>query len=370
MLSVFVALIVLSFLVLIHELGHFLVAKRQGLLVEEFGIGLPPRVFGKKIGETIYSVNALPLGGFVRIYGEEGKNGTDEEQAAYVSRKLEKRAFYTQKPARRLHVLIAGIAMNFLLGFVVVWFLFAKGTVMLVSEGQEARATDISVAVLGVTANSPAAQAGFKTGDTILRMQAQQYDLYPKRVEDVQSFTKQFAGSLVVFDIKREGVQIELQATPRVEPPQGQGPLGIELGVLGTVKYPFLQAAWQALVSSFTMSVQIFKLVGTSLRDIVFKGNIGAVSGPVGIVKYTSNALQMGVDSFLSFVALISLNLAVFNLLPLPALDGGRIAFVLWEWVTRKPVPHKYESWVHTIGMALLIGLLVLVTIGDIRKLL
>ncbi len=369
MLSVLVALVVLSFLVLIHEFGHFMVAKKQGLLVEEFGIGLPPRLIGKKIGETIYSINALPLGGFVRIFGEEGKSDESVENE-YKSKKLEKRAFYAQKPWRRMLVLIAGIFMNFLLGFLIVWALFAKGTVMLLGDANRQYAHDIAVTVTGVQSGSPAEASGFKQGDAIEYMKAQGYDLYPKRIEDVQGFTKQFAGSDVTFQVKRDGQTVTLDATPRQNPPQGQGSLGIELGELGTIQYPFFQAGWQALVVSSDMSVQIFKLAGSSLAGIVFHGNLGAVSGPVGIVKYTSSAMQMGLDSFLSFIALISLNLAVFNFLPLPALDGGRIAFVLWEWITRKPVPQKYENWVHTIGMGLLILLLLLVTVGDIRKML
>jgi len=366
MLSLFVSILVLGFVVFIHELGHFIVAKRAGVFVEEFGFGLPPRIFGKKIGNTIYSVNIFPFGGFVRLYGEDEIH---DEQSVYQG-KISRKAFYAQKPWKKFMVLIAGITMNFLLGFMIIWLLFAKGTQTLVDDSSRSYANDVKVAVLTVVKHSPAQDIGLEQGDAIVMLQSGEYSLYPKRVEDAQSFIQHFAGKEITLTIKRGQTEFAKTAVPRVSPPAGQGALGIELGELGTVKYPFFQAGWYALQNAFQTSIMIFKFAGITFKNIIVHGTLANVSGPIGIVSYGKNVISLGLDQILTFIAMISLNLAAVNIWPIPAFDGGRLAFVLWEWITKKPVAIKWENLIHAIGMVALIGLLVLVTIGDIRKLL
>ncbi len=349
------AILIISILIFVHELGHFLAARRSGMAVEEFGLGIPPRLWGKKIGPTIYSINLIPFGGFVRIKGESDGEGAKDKDS------------FAGKPAwKRLIVVLAGVLMNFLFGFLIFWSLFASGTEIVINESNQALAQNISIGVLDVAKDSPADNAGLKPGDKILGVLAGNEHFVGLNESQFIELTKERAGEVIILNIQNKG---DVSVVPRENPPQGEGSLGIAIARVGVVKYPVLKAFPEALKHSFSASVYMFNAAGAVLKNAFVNGDLQNLSGPVGIVNMTASSLQSGLAQTLGFMALISLNLAVFNLLPLPALDGGRIVFVLWEMATKRPVPQKYETIVHSVGMILLLLLLLLVTIGDIKRL-
>ncbi|MEW5805572.1 MAG: RIP metalloprotease RseP [Patescibacteria group bacterium] len=354
--TILISILIISFLIFIHELGHFLAAKKSGMLVEEFGLGIPPRIFGKKIGETVYSINLIPFGGFVRIFGDIDSKAD----------KQDKRSFIQKSPWKKLLVVFAGIIMNFLLGFLIYWGLFYAGNEMVLNESNRTKAENIAIGILQVAKNSPASKADLNPGDKVLAIKTQDQTFSNLSESGFVEIAKQNAGKEIIL-ILDSGQEIEI--VPRETPPSGEGALGVVIAEIGTVKYPFFEAFYQAIKYSFKASVYMFSMVFQILSNLVFKGETANLTGPIGIVSFTSNVIKAGLSQTFSFIALISLNLAVFNLLPLPALDGGRIVFVTWEIIAKKPVPAKYESWVHSLGMVLLLSLLVLVTIADIKRL-
>lgn len=357
MFSLGLSFFIVSFLILVHELGHFLAAKKAGLKVEEFGLGLPPRIFGKKIGETIYSVNLIPFGGFVRIFGDLDSEEDLEED----------RSFVKQPPSIKLFVAVAGILMNFLLGFFIFWALFSFGNEVVLDSSNRTRAVEKVIGILQVAKNSPAEQAGLKPGDKISKIKVNDQLFTSLNEEDFLEITKQNAGQEITLILSSGR---EIKVIPRKNPPTGEGALGIMIAEVGKVSYPFFEAFFQALKYSFKVSLHLFSLIFQLFSGLLFRGELHNLSGPVGLISFTAEVVKTGLSQTLSFIGLISLNLAVFNLLPLPALDGGRILFLLWELLSRKPVPAKYEAWIHSAGMLLLLGLLILVTFNDLKRLL
>ena len=357
MFSVFLSIVILAVLIMIHELGHFLAAKRMGVWAEEFGIGLPPRLFSKKIGETIYSVNALPLGGFVRLHGEQGVTNGEKKD----------RGLYAQKPWRRIIILAAGIILNFILGFGIIWGLLAIGHETLVYPDMP-EAQNSQVIILSTADGSPAQTSGLKANDRIQEICFQENCVPRPDSEQFTDFMKQYAGQEITISVVRDNQLQSLTATPRQNPPLGQGPLGVSIGLIARVKYGFFKAGWEALKTSGANSLYMFKAIGGLFAKLFTQGDLNGFSGPVGIVKFASSAISTSFGATLNLMAMISLNLAVFNLFPLPALDGGRIAFELWEMMTKKPVSQKIEGIIHTIGFSLLIALLIVITVVDIKR--
>lgn len=357
MFTVIVFFLVLSLLVIIHELGHFVVAKWNGIKVEEFGFGIPPRLFGIRIGETLYSLNWLPFGGFVKVYGEELADVKDSE----ISAADRKRSFAHKKPWQKLAVLVAGVTLNFILGWAIVSYLFTKG-VPVPSE---------NVVVQAVSEKSPAADAGLQKGDMILNASgADNKDVVVKESGDVSKLAQKNAGKTLLLTIKRGEKEFETSIIPRVNPPKGQGALGVVISNYTIKKYSYIEAPVYGLVESAKITGIIAKELGKTLvRFVTFQKQEAEIAGPVGIAQLTSEAAKQGMDPLLQLIGLLSLNLAVLNILPFPALDGGRVVFVLYEWITRKKVNAKFEQRLNFAGFALLISLLILVTINDIVKL-
>jgi len=368
LLGIIFVIIFLSVLVLVHELGHFLAAKKFGLLVEEFGFGLPPRIWGKKIGETMYSINALPFGGFVRIYGEnredEALNGEvlieksevvvdDGETLAQATseeitvKNSAERGFSFLSSWKKAVVLVAGVVMNFLFGWLVISLILLMG----VSQG---------IFISQIFKNSPAEVSGLKVGDVVPGMSAEQFI----------KFVNENAGKQISLRVEHDGLLKEIQITPRKNPPQGEGALGIGLVDSGIPKQNFFSALWEGA----KLSLETLKLIFVSLFNLIagiFTGgkvNLEQVSGPVGIVKITTQASELGIVYLLQLLALISLNLAVLNIFPFPALDGGRLLFLLVEKIKGSPLPAKFEQYANAAGMALLLILMVLITIRDIIR--
>lgn len=355
MITIIVFFIVLSVLVIIHELGHFIAAKKSGVYVEEFGFGFPPRIFGIKYGETLYSLNWLPFGGFVKVLGEEMHELTDKK----LSAELKNRTFFSKKPLTKIIILVAGVTANFLLGWIIVSCLFIQGVPV---------PTD-KVVVEQVTKNSPAALSGIKPGDTIRAMIKNNQQVAFKNTDHFVRELKDQAGQNISLLIKRGNQEIIFDVVPRVKPPEGEGALGVLLTPFVIKKYHWYQAPFFGLVESFKITGLILKELSITLLGIIsFQKPQLEVAGPVGIVKITSEAVKYGYTAVLQLLGLLSLNLAVINILPFPALDGGRLAFVLYETVTKKKINPDVEKKLNFAGFAILLSLIIIVTINDIIK--
>jgi len=445
MIAALAFLTILSVLVLVHEGGHFLAARRAGILVEEFGFGLPPRIWGKKIGETIYSINALPFGGFVRLYGEEKVVGRNKE-----------RAFSNKSPKVRIKILLSGVLMNLLLGTLVFCLVCSF-------LGVPEKANRVKIEA--VLENSPSQESGLRKGDIIDKFNGQE-------VKDNDTFiglTNQSLGRRVVLSVIREGEDFckgekkELPAThqveagdnlwliaenyyhsgynwldiakenrlfqpdfiavdqilivpnvparaiteksfwgekrkvlegnhdkgnysycesgkllavvtPRIGYPQGEGPLGVVISDTEVKFYPVYQMVPKAIYSGFLEAFYWIKEISTSLIKLIVsiltgQGMAGMnVAGPIGIYQVTGEVAKVGGWALVQLAGILSVNLAVFNIIPFPALDGGRIAFVLLEKFLGQKKREKIEIWANRIGMTILLALILLVTINDIKR--
>ena len=372
--SILIFIITILILIVIHEVGHFLLAKRFNIKVLEFGFGIPPRIFGKKIGETLVSLNWLPFGGFVKLLGEDEVNKKILENH---------RSFAAQKVSKRITVVVAGVLMN--LAFA--WMLFY---IVLGNQGFKfqlplildhkflgvSQTVESFVLIAQVAEDSPAQKAGLKKGERILTINNQAI----KDSEDLIQKTKDLAGQEIKLTLSDPKKQQErsVNIIPRVDPPQGQGAMGIALTPfrLANLKYQTpLQIVFAGPIHSLNLTLYsgkiLGKLIDESLRQKTLEPISHSVAGPVGITSLANMVLtsKNPLLPYLDFVGLLSLNLAIVNLLPFPALDGGRLFFLLIEATTRKKVHAEVERWIHTIGMVILLTLILLITFSDIQKL-
>src|SRR3989344_4323936 len=356
--SVIIFIIILSVLVVVHELGHFLVAKKFGIRVDEFGLGFPPRakeLFTWK--GTPFNLNWLPFGGFVKIFGE-----SPEELASPT---LPQDSFQYKNRGIQASVLVAGVVGNFLFAWLLISLGFITG--LPASADFSLQTQNNHTVITTVLPSSPAAVAGLKSGDTVISLSrgGVSSELTP------EALSLFIARSIepVTFVVERGG-QV---STKIVNPENGividRPAVGISMDVIGTVKLPPHKALWHGLKTTFLLT----KLTGQSIGNFIFqalggRANLSGITGPVGIVGMVGDARELGFTYLLTFTALISINLAVINLLPFPALDGGRLFFVGIEAVTRRSVPPRIFNMVNTAGFALLILLMLLITIQDVRN--
>lgn len=341
-------------LVLVHEWGHFIVAKKAGCTVEEFGFGFPPRIIGKKWRGTLYSLNLLPIGGFVKIEGEN----MDEVSPPSTS-------FASKSASWRVAILCAGVAMNMLLAIVLLAIQSGIGSPTVVTDTNRDTLTNIMTYVLNVSPDSPAAQAGIQQFDRIVRYG----DTQQPSIADVQQLTKTYGDIATPMEIERAGQHITVTVTARANPPEGQGALGISLGETGLMKTSWWKAPWEGVKRTGEMTYGITSQFAGLIRRIVNQEHVGdTLTGPIGIAVYTKEAAALGISYFLEFAAMISINLAIINILPLPALDGGRVLFVIIEKLMGRRVPGRVESYAHTAGFLILIGLMIAITFKDIGR--
>jgi regulator of sigma E protease len=339
---VFVA--ILSVLVLIHELGHFITALVIGVKVEEFGFGLPPRIVGKKIRGIIYSLNWLPIGGFVKLAGE------DESESDHPVVKNRKQYFFARSKKERAAILLAGVFMNFVLAVGITTYLLTQGV-------QE---TAGRVHIEQVLTASPAEQAGLKPNDIIENFTTPQ---------DVITFAKNHAGTPVTFTILRDNKILQVTLTPRKTFPKGEGPVGIAISDQEIKKYSLSRAPVEATKINVERAWEMIAGIGMLLARLAQLKPVGSdVAGPIGIAQVTGQAVKFGWKAVLEFMSILSLNLAVLNVLPIPALDGGRLAFVILEKFIGKRVKPAFEQSTHQIGMIVLFILVILISINDILR--
>ncbi len=386
-LTALVFLIILSLLVLIHEAGHFFVAKKLGIKIEEFGFGLPPRAFGIKYGETIYSINWLPIGGFVKLYGEDEAGGGEfKVQSSKFKVKEKDRAFFAKSPWERASVVVAGVVMNAILAACIFYiFLGISGfTVSLPLLGDHkflfVNQQNVSDIIVGsVAKDSPAAKAGIKPLSKITKLNGQS-------VSDTHVFVDTINKNrgkeiTIAWQDTRTNKNFTAIVTPRVSPPKNEGALGVGFSAMQTAVLTY-KTMPQKLASGIVHPVNLLlynfdvmgKLIGFSLKEKTAAPLRGSVSGPVGIYSVVGSIIQIPdvkerVLQILNLAGILSISLAFFNILPIPALDGGRLFFILIEAVLGKKVPQKFESMVHTVGMVVLLLLLALITFQDIGRL-
>lgn len=356
LITIIAFVVILSVLVLIHEFGHFLVAKKLGIKVEEFGYGFPPRIFGKKIGETVYSINLLPVGGFVKLYGEDDAGGGSISQKKGLPTKDLKHAFYARPIWQRFTVVVAGVVMNFLLAVVLISYLFTVQGVAVPTK---------NVRITEVLKNSPAAAAGLQVNDVVEAVNG-------KKITGTDQFilvVKQNLGNPINLTVLENGKTREIMLTPRKSYPTGEGPVGVGISTIQVTKYTWYQAPFFGTMEAFKFSWMIVSGLFVMVVNLLLHGQKPeGVAGPIGVAQLTGQAVSYGVNATLWFVSLLSINLAVLNVLPIPALDGGRLFFIVIEAVMRRKVNPKYESYAHAAGLVVLLGLMVLITIFDIVR--
>lgn len=337
----------ISICVISHEGGHYLAAKWRGVFVYEFSFGMGPIIFSRRRGETLWSVRAFPIGGFVSLEGEDSgeKRANVQDKTA-----LEGRSLQNKRPWERLLILASGAGVNLILA----WLLTA---VLLVGMGT----LDLSRPAIGlILPDTPAQRAGLQSGDLIKSINGAQLDAWGDIRKIVQA--KDVPDDTFVLEIERNGQTIKMTIDIPQNVESGVRMLGVQPTV---VKYPIHKALAHGLSYSWQMGAGI---IG-GLWMVVSGQMASDVVGPVGIAVMAGDALEGGAWSFLAFLGIINLHLGLINLLPFPALDGGRIVFVLIEMITRRKIPEKWESYVHFAGFAVLITLIILVTGKDIMRL-
>ncbi len=358
MTTLIIFILVLGILILAHEWGHFIIARRSGLTVEEFGFGFPPRIFSIKRGETLYSINLLPLGGFVKILGEDG---TELENP---------KSFSSKSVGIRSLITISGVFMNFLLAAFLLVIGFYIGLPQIIDKDNEASAKNVEIQIVAVNSNSPAEKAGIKMGDVIKYVKSGNENVAINEISALQENINDSKGKEITIAVQRGKEILEINAVPRINPPEGEGALGIALAKTGIISYPWYKSFWLGIKSAFIISWEIIKGFEGLLKNLITSGKIPQdISGPVGIAVLTNQAATLGFIYLLQLVAIISLNLAVLNLIPFPALDGGRLLFLGIEKIKGSKVNPKVENAIHSVGIVLLLALVILITYRDILKL-
>lgn len=364
--SFIIFIVVLGVLIFAHELGHFLVAKKCGMRVDEFGLGFPPRVFGKKIGETIYSLNWIPFGGFVKIFGENPSDNPGAEHSAIN----ESRSFGKKNRGLQVAVLVAGVAFNIIFAWLVIFASFVSGFPAPVGYYQGLPVENPRLILTQVLVDSPASKAGLQTGDAIISVVANSNSLANLTADTVSDFMNQYESEEILLGYERGKEKGEVKVAPIAGIVAGRVAIGVGLDLIGTVKLPFFRALWESAKTTGSLLVAITKGLGEFFyKALTFQADFSEVAGPIGIAGLVGTAASLGFANLLGFVAFISLNLAVINLLPFPALDGGRLLFVVIEAIRRRPLNPKIVNYLNGIGFALLLILMLVITYKDIVKL-
>lgn len=334
MITAIASICVFLFVILIHEFGHFIVAKKSGILVNEFSVGMGPKIFSKQYHETLYSLRILPIGGYCLLEGEDEVSDNP-------------RSFSNAKASKRLFTILAGALMNFLMAFILCIALMSfMKPIIRVQE---------------VVNNSPAHEAGFQNGDQIIKING-------KEITDdneVLSEIKNSNGSAIHFQILRNEKSQFIHVTP--DKVKDQYTIGI---VFGKIYEPGNISLAQGIRNGIEMFLYLTKMIyGILWKLITLQLSVSNLSGPVGVIQQIGNAAKMGFSNLVFLVIYININLGIFNLLPIPALDGGRAIFILYEIVTKRSVPKEREATIHLIGLFLLLALIAIVSVKDIVNL-
>ncbi len=372
MFTLIIFIAVLSVLVFVHEFGHFWTARKCGLKPEKFAIGMGPRaigiyknkegkrkvVFGNKeikdASDTIYSFNWLPLGGYVML----GEDEVDVDKEA--------NHFANKSVWQRAAILLAGVTMNVILAIVLFTIGYIIGSPQAIETIEKgAIVSDEKIYITGVLPDSPADKAGIEDGDIVLSIAGQVFE----SSEDIKNFIQDKDGQQILYKIERDGEIIEKDIVPVIIEETKKGGIGIGIAQVATVKYPIHLAIYYGVKKSFIMLWMILLAFGGLMKSIFTGNGVGDdIGGPILIAEYTGTMARMGYLYLLQFTAMLSLNLAIINALPYPALDGGRVLFLVIEKLKGSPVKREVEGVIHYIGFATLMLLILVVTIKDISR--
>ena len=344
--TLIIAFLSLVCLMIIHEFGHFFVAKKFGVKVEEFGIGYPPRLFGKQFGDTLYSINLIPLGAFVRIYGEE--TGVDDY-----------RSFSNLAVWKRILICLGGVLVFWLASMVIFSVVYMIGVDIPVGDQDIAGVNTTAVRIVAVQKNSPADIAGLKIGDELIEV---------NKVADFQKFIQDSKGKNVTLQVRRNGNTMNVNIIPRVDYPADQGPTGIALERMANIiqKSPWYQAIFYGVMYTGKITWQAMGGIYHTISSFFLGKGVpqeAQFAGPIGITIFLSQAASLGAGFFLYFIGSLSVVLALFNILPIPALDGGKLLFLIIEGISKKPVSVRIEQTLTIIFFILLITASIFVTI-------
>lgn len=371
MLTVLIFIILLGALVLVHELGHFLTARLNGIKSDEFGFGFPPRICGVvkddatgkyrmvwgasdvRSRSTLYSLNWIPLGGFVRIKGEDGSGTRDAD------------SFAGKSAWTRIKVLGAGVFMNFVFAWLLISVVLMLGLPQPVDESDRALYPNAAIQVLEIQKGTPAEAMGLQLGDRIVAI-----DGVPMTsLKTVSETITAHKGQTITIEVARGGKTLDLTGTPRVDYPPDQGALGISFSETAIVTYPWYESLYRGLAATYHITVAILEAFGKMIAGLFGAGKAPLdVTGPVGIVYLTKQMSALGLPYLLQFAALLSINLGIINILPIPALDGGRILFILIEKLKGSPVSQRVEGMIHQVGFISLLLLMFFITVNDLSQ--
>lgn len=333
MITIISSIIIFLLVILIHEFGHFIVAKMNGVSVLEFSIGMGPKLFQKESNGTLYSLRLLPVGGYCQLEGEDEENDSPN-------------SLNNQSPFVRLKVILAGAIMNFILAFILL--------ILLMSVSR------VSTEVSGVLEDSPAYSSGIQTGDKIVSING-------KNVSDGEELLQGIKESQGDLDIGviRDSRSKNIKVTPRLE--NNVRKIGVNFQEEYNIKnFSIIKGFKKGVITFLNLTGMLYKFLGMLITGQL---GLGGVSGPVGVVKEIGNAAKTGVANLIFLLAYININLGVFNLLPIPALDGGRAIFILIEMIFGKKISQEKEGYIHMVGLILLLALIAVVTIKDVIKL-
>lgn len=368
--SLITVVIVFIVLILVHEFGHFVAAKLSGMRVDEFGIGFPPRaLLIGKVGETEYTLNWIPFGGFVKIYGE---NGEEEQMVGAVN----SRSFSKRPRLLQAFVLVAGVTMNLIFAYILITGALIAGTPRALSDSDLAIARNVELAVANVRTHSPAEKAGIVAGDSILSAKNSlgEWRFSPLGTTTQKSFSTFIhasEGREVSLEIKHNGTVRTITAIPAqgIASDAKRYALGVEIAPIGVLPL----SIGSAIVEGGSLTWGVIVLTAKGLAHffygiLTFSADLSQVAGPIGIAGVVGSASTQGFGDLLSITAIISVSLALVNLIPIPATDGGRLVFVIIESVIRRPIKAGVTQVINTISFALLILLIIVVTAHDIFK--
>lgn len=364
LLSVIIFIIILGVLIFVHELGHFLIAKKSGIRVDEFALGFPPRLFSFHRKGTDYSLNWIPFGGYVKIFGEN----PDEESMD----KNAQDSFIHKSKGIQASVLFGGVLFNIIFAWILMSVSFMSGFPAVVTEENIDQLSDFNVVVTSVAKDSPAHRVGLEMGDALQTLLVGDQVIEPQSIDEVQSFIAQHADNNITITYLRSEEQKQVVLEPIHGILEGKQAIGISMSMIGRMQLGF----FPAIAEGFVTTGQMLKEVVVGLWTLITQSIEGEtklsenVAGPIGIVGLVDDATNFGFVYLLGFTAFISLNLAVLNLVPFPALDGGRLFFLLIEVIVRRPLNPKILNIINGFGFLVLMILMLLITFNDILNLL
>lgn len=345
--DIVVFILALSILVLVHEFGHFFAAKITGVKVEEFGLGLPPRILARKWKGTEWSLNWLPIGGFCKLYGEDGGGKGGE-------------AFNNKNPWAKALIVLGGVLMNLVLAVVIFTTVYSILGIPVTTD---------QVKITEVASNSPAEKVGLRVGDWVESIDGVKIT----NGEQLTSEVAKYKGKIADLEISRDGQTENLSVSVRENPPVGEGSMGVAISNTEMQKIKWYQF-YKGIRAGFQEAYYWGKIIAMGVGQMVgglVTGHVPKdVSGPIGIYEATSSIKKnQGMLAVIHFFGIVSVNLAIVNVLPFPALDGGRIIFVLYEMISKRKANQQFEALVNNLGMAILLSLIVAITVGDVLRL-